>query len=70
MSFFQLCSEFFRLLECVRGMFVRLFGEFVGREVVSLAVGHCGGRVGMGSKVVQFCNSIMCALWHEGSPQG
>jgi hypothetical protein len=29
----------------------------------------CGGSVGMGSKVVQFCNSIMCALWHEGSPQ-
>jgi hypothetical protein len=68
MSFFQLCNQFFRLLECVHGMFVRLFGEFVGREVVSLVVCDCGGSVGMGSKVVQFCHSIMCALWHEVSP--
>jgi hypothetical protein len=40
----------------------------VGRKVVSLVVGDGGGSVGMGSKVVQFCHSIMCALWHEGSP--
>jgi len=43
-------------------MFVRLFAEFVGREVVSLAVRDGSSRVGVGSKVVQFCNSIMCAL--------
>jgi len=44
---------------------VSLFGEFVSRHVVSLAVGNRRSGVGVGSKVMQFCDSIMCALWHE-----
>jgi hypothetical protein len=36
--------------------------------MVSLAV-SCGGRgVGMGSKVMEFCGSIVRALWHDLSP--
>jgi len=36
--------------------------------MISLAV-SCGGRgVGMGSKVMEFCSSIVRALWHDLSP--
>src|ERR1700686_4901246 len=36
--------------------------------MISLAV-SCGGRsVGMGSKVMEFCGSIVRALWHDLSP--
>jgi hypothetical protein len=47
---------------------VRLFAEFVSGWMISLAV-SCGGRgVGMGSKVMEFCGSIVRALWHDLSP--
>jgi hypothetical protein len=32
--------------------------------MISLAVGDGGGRVGVGRKVVEFCGSIVRALWH------
>jgi len=36
--------------------------------MISLAV-SCGGRsVGVGSKVMEFCGSIVRALWHDLSP--
>jgi hypothetical protein len=36
--------------------------------MISLAV-SCGGRgVGMGRKVMEFCSSIVRALWHDVSP--
>ena len=36
--------------------------------MISLAV-SCGGRgVGMGRKVMEFCCSIVRALWHDVSP--
>jgi hypothetical protein len=45
-------------------VFVRLFAEFVSGEMISLAVGDGRGRVGVGRKAVEFCGSIVRALWH------
>jgi hypothetical protein len=51
-------------LEGVHGLLVRLLAEFVRGEVISLAVGHGCGGVGVGRKVVVLRGSIMRALWH------
>jgi hypothetical protein len=48
----------------VHGMLVRLFGEFVSGQMISFAVGYGGGGVGVSCEVVEFCDSIVRALWH------
>jgi hypothetical protein len=57
-------DNFFGMLMGAGGIFVCLPGEFMSVQVVSFAVG--GGRCSMsvGSKVMQFSNSIVRALWH------
>jgi hypothetical protein len=57
-------GEFFFEFVGVQGVFVGLFAEFVGGEMVSFAVGRGGGGVGVGSQVVEFCESIVRALGH------
>jgi hypothetical protein len=44
---------------------MRLLAQLMRREMISFAVR--GGRrgVGVGSQIVQFCDSIMRALWHS-----
>jgi hypothetical protein len=49
----------------IPGMFLRLFGEFVGCQVISLAMGGRGRGVGVGREIVQFSESIVRALWHD-----
>jgi hypothetical protein len=44
---------------------VRFPSEFVSAEMISLIVRNGRGRVGMGSKVVQFGDSIVRARWHD-----
>jgi hypothetical protein len=36
--------------------------------MISLAVSSGGRGVGMGRKVMEFCGSIVRALWHDVSP--
>jgi hypothetical protein len=62
--------QLFNVLLRVDGMLVRLPGEFVSGEMVSLAVGGCGGGMGVGCKVVKFSGAIVTALTHRGSPVG
>ena len=60
----RLQGEFFAKLVGVKGMLVRLLGQLMSSKVVSFAVGGCRGKMGMGSKVMQFGDSIVRALWH------
>jgi hypothetical protein len=64
LSFSRLGGEFLTKLAGIGGVFVRLQGQFVRSEMISFAVGGCGGRVGMGCKVMELCDSIVGALWH------
>jgi hypothetical protein len=47
---------------------MRLHGQFMSSEMVAFAMGGRGGRVRVGSKVMQFCDPIMRTLWHRFSP--
>jgi hypothetical protein len=47
---------------------VRLFAEFVSGEMISLTVSRGGRGVGVGRKAMEFCGSIVRALWHGVSP--
>jgi hypothetical protein len=64
----DLRDERFAVLMGVHGVLVRQFAEFVGGEMVSFTVGGGGSGVGVGRQVVQFCGSIVRALWHQDSP--
>ncbi len=44
---------------------MRLSGEFVSGKVIAFAVGYCGGLMGVGRKVVEFCDSIVRARRHS-----
>jgi hypothetical protein len=44
---------------------LRLLAEFVGGQMISLVVGYGRSGVGVGRKVVEFCCSIVGALWHS-----
>jgi hypothetical protein len=71
LSFAGACNfraQFFGELVGVHGVLVRLFAEFVSGKMISLAVSRGGRGVGMGSKVMEFCGSIVRALWHDLSP--
>jgi hypothetical protein len=48
----------------VHGVLVRLFGEFVRGQVISLTVRDSSGGVGVGRQVMKFCDSIVRTLWH------
>jgi hypothetical protein len=43
-------------------MFVRLFAELVSSEVIFFAMGDSRRRVRVGSKVVEFCSSLVRSL--------
>jgi hypothetical protein len=60
-----LLDEIFGKLVDLNGMFVRLPAEFVSGEVILLVMGDGRDRVGVGSKVVQLCDSIVRTLWHS-----
>jgi hypothetical protein len=64
LSLARLQGEFFAKLAGVTGMLVRLHGQLVSSEMISFAVGGCRGRMGMGCKVMELGDSIVCALWH------
>lgn len=57
-------GKLFGELEGVHGVFVGLLAEFVSGQVISLAVSDGSGGVGVGRKVMEFCNSIVRALGH------
>jgi hypothetical protein len=46
----------------VRGVLVRLHREFVSSEMITFAMGHRGGEVGVAREVMKLCDSIVCAL--------
>jgi hypothetical protein len=52
----------------VHGVLVRLFAEFVSRQMIPLAVSRGGRGVGVGREVMEFCSSIVRALWHGVPP--
>jgi hypothetical protein len=53
--------KFFRELKGVHRMLVRLFAEFVGGQMISLAVRRGRSGVGVGRKIVEFYCSIVGA---------
>jgi hypothetical protein len=59
-----LFDELFGIFVGVRGVLVRLSGQFVSREMISFAVSDGGGSMGVSRKVVEFCGSVVSALWH------
>jgi hypothetical protein len=56
-------GELFGIFLRVRGVLMRLSGQFMSGEMISFAVSGGGGNVGVGRKVVKFCGSIVSALW-------
>jgi len=56
--------KLFNILLGVHGVLVRLSGKFASSQMIPFPVGGCGGGVGMGGKVVEFCGSIVITLWH------
>jgi len=61
----MLPGELFRSFVGVHGMLMRLFGEFMGGEMVTFAVGGSRSRVRVGGKIVELCNSIVWCLRHD-----
>ncbi len=55
----DLRGKLFGELESVPGMLERLFAEFMGGQMVPLAVGDGGVGVGMGRKVMELCDSVV-----------
>jgi hypothetical protein len=45
-------------------VFVRLLAEFMTGQVISFAVGDGSGVVGVGCKIMEFCESMVGALGH------
>jgi hypothetical protein len=43
----------------VHGVLERLLAEFVSAQMISFAMGNCGGRVHMGREIVELCDSIV-----------
>jgi hypothetical protein len=58
-----LFDELFGIFVGVRGVLVRLSGQFVSGEMISFAVSGGGGSMSVGRKIVKFCGSIVSALW-------
>jgi hypothetical protein len=57
-------GKLFGELQGVHGVCVSLPAEFVSGQMISLAVSNGRGGVGVGRKVVEFCESIVRALGH------
>jgi hypothetical protein len=49
----RFAGKLFGELQSVSGVFVCLLAEFVGGQMISFAVGHGSGVVGVGCQVVQ-----------------
>jgi len=47
---------------------MRLLGEFMSGSMISLAMSDGSRGMGVGGEVVEFCDSIVRALWHRLSP--
>jgi hypothetical protein len=56
-------GEVFGIFLRVRGVLMRLSGQFMSGKMISFAVSGGGGNVGVGRKVVKFRGSIVSALW-------
>ena len=52
------------MLISVRGVLMRLLGEFMSRPMVSLTMSDGGCCVSMGGKIVKFCGSIVSGQRH------
>ena len=52
-------GEFFTEFVSVGRVFMGLFGKLVSAKVVALVVSDGGGAVGVGCKVVKFCDAIV-----------
>jgi hypothetical protein len=50
---------------CAQREFVSVLAQFVGCQMICLAVGGGGGLMGMGCLVVKFRSSIVRALGHS-----
>jgi hypothetical protein len=51
----------------IHGVLVCLPAKFVSGKMIPFAVGCCGGGVGVCRKIVQFCSSLVCTLWHDAA---
>ena len=60
---YSLFNELFGIFLCVRGVLMRLSGQFVSGEMISFAVSGGGGSMSVGRKIMKFCGSIVNALW-------
>ena len=61
----RVAGKLFGELESVHGVFVRLLAEFMSGQMISFAVGDGSGIVGVGRKVMEFCELLhMPTLWH------
>jgi hypothetical protein len=57
-------GKLFGELQGVHGVCVSLSAEFVSGQMISLAVSNGRGGVGVGRKIMEFCESIVRALGH------
>ena len=57
--------SFLRKPERFGRIFHRLFGEFVTRQVIFLAVMRRGNTVGVRGEIVKFRGSLMRIFWHK-----
>jgi hypothetical protein len=57
-------TSFLRVLECFGGVLMSLFREFVGGEMIALAVGRGSGLVSMRGLVVELSGAVVWALGH------
>jgi hypothetical protein len=55
-------DQFFRQLVGVPGMLLRLFAEFVRRQMIFFAMGDGGGQMCVGGKIMQFRGSFVRSL--------
>jgi hypothetical protein len=60
--------ELFAQLEGIPRVLMSLPGQFMSSEMISFAVGGCSGGVAVGGEVMEFRDSIVCALGHCAPP--
>ena len=56
------CFSFLDELVHIHGVLVRLLAELMGGQVIAFAMGHGRRRVRVGSKVMEFCSSLVWYL--------
>jgi hypothetical protein len=62
---YGLFDDLFGIFLGIRGVLVRLSGQFVSGEMISFAMSGGGRSMSVGRKIVKFCGSIVSALWHR-----